>query len=401
MNDLKNISIRQFLARRGIQPKYECNGYGMYLSPLREERTPSFKVDYVRNLWYDFGLGEGGTLLTLVMRLERCDSREAVRRLQNGEKRDAGSVSLSPGVGERPAAGGPLPVLRPAAVPALRILSDASLRHPALVGYLASRGIVPSVAAAFCREVRYKVNGRAFFAVGFRNDAGGWELRSARFKGGSSPKHITTIDNRSDTVIAFEGFMDFLAYLSLKHPERLRIDAAVLNSVVNLPKAIPFLSRHPVIHAFFDNDEAGRKTTSDLIRLCPRSEVIDQRHFYSGHKDVNDYLIARIKDRPKTTKTISDKQDRTSFFYHFFNLFDDSFILLTFCLINAIIHIFTGNRTIRRNNNDIQFINIPKFSRFRFRCTVAQYWARDMQKELIAILAGVFGTTTEIGRAHV
>ena len=122
------ISIRDFLAWRGIQPKYERNGYGMYLSPLREERTPSFKVDYVRNLWYDFGLGEGGTLLTLVMRLERCDSREAVRRLQNGEKRDAGSVSLSPGVGERPAAGDPLPVLRPAAVPALRILSDAPLR---------------------------------------------------------------------------------------------------------------------------------------------------------------------------------------------------------------------------------------------------------------------------------
>ena len=144
----------------------------------------------------------------------------------------------------------PLPVLRPATVPAIRILSDASLRHPALVGYLASRGIVLSVAAAFCREVRYEVQDHTFFAVGFRNDAEGWELRSARFKGGSSPKHITTIDNRSVTVIAFEGFMDFLAYLSLKHPERLRIDAAVLNSVVNLPKAVPFLSRHPVIHTF-------------------------------------------------------------------------------------------------------------------------------------------------------
>ena len=273
------ISIRDFLARRGIQPKYERNGYGMYLSPLREERTPSFKVDYVRNLWYDFGLGEGGTLLTLVMRLERCDRYAAIRILSNGEIRQAGSTSLSSGIYERPAVGGPSPVVRPATVPALRVLSDAPLRHPALVGYLASRGIVPSVAAAFCREVRYEVNGRAFFAVGFRNDAGGWELRSERFKGGSSPKHITTIDNRSDTVIAFEGFMDFLAYLSLKHPERLRIDAAVLNSVVNLPKAIPFLSRHPVIHAFFDNDEAGRKTTSDLIRLCPRSEVIDQSSF--------------------------------------------------------------------------------------------------------------------------
>ena len=273
------ISIRDFLARRGIQPKYERNGYGMYLSPLREERTPSFKVDYVRNLWYDFGLGEGGTLLTLVMRLERCDRYAAIRILSSGEIRQAESTSLSSGIYERPAVGGVSPVLRPAAVPALRILSDAPLRHPALVGYLASRGIVLSVAAAFCREVRYEVNGRAFFAVGFRNDAEGWELRSERFKGGSSPKHITTLDNGSDTAMAFEGFMDFLAYLSLKHPERLRIDAAVLNSVVNLPKAIPFLSRHPVIHAFFDNDEAGRKTTSDLIRLCPRSEVIDQSSF--------------------------------------------------------------------------------------------------------------------------
>ena len=309
MNDLKNISIRDFLARWGILPKYEHNGYGMYLSPLRDERTPSFKVDYVQNLWYDFGLGEGGTLLTLVMRLERCDSREAVRRLQNGEKGNAGVASLSLGIYKRPAIERFSPVVRPATVPTLRILSDAPLRHPALVGYLASRGIVPSVAAAFCREVRYEVQGHAFFAVGFRNDAGGWELRSARFKGGSSPKHITTFDNRSDTVIAFEGFMDFLAYLSLKHPERLRINAAVLNSVVNLPKAVPFLGRHQMIHAFFDNDEAGRKATADLIRLCPRNEVIDQRHFYSGHKDVNDYLIARIKalaQKPATPKTVSE-----------------------------------------------------------------------------------------------
>ena len=220
------ISIRDFLAWRGIQPKYERNGYGMYLSPLREERTPSFKVDYVRNLWYDFGSGEGGTLRTLVMRLERCDSREAIRRLQNGEKGDTGIASLSPGIGEPLGVGGVSPVVCSATVPTLCILSDASLRHPALVGYHASRGIVPSVAAAFCREVRYEVNGCAFFAVGFRNDAGGWELRSARFKGGSSPKHITTLDNGSDMAMAFEGFIDFLSYLSLKGTRYRRLTAS-------------------------------------------------------------------------------------------------------------------------------------------------------------------------------
>ena len=43
MNNLKNISMRQFLARRGIQPKYERNGYGMYLSPLAGRAHAEFQ----------------------------------------------------------------------------------------------------------------------------------------------------------------------------------------------------------------------------------------------------------------------------------------------------------------------------------------------------------------------
>lgn len=297
------IPIREYLARRGLVPRYERNGYGMYLSPLREERTPSFKVNYQKDLWYDFGIGEGGTLPALIMRLERCSCSEAFEHLQHAAE---GTVSiLAARICERYA----VPTESPNSQPMLRILSDAPLRHPALLGYLASRGIVPGIAAAYCREVRYQVRSRCFFAIGFRNDCGGWELRSERFKGSSSPKHITTIDNRSDTVIAFEGFMDFLAYLSLKHPERLRIDAAVLNSVVNLPKAIPFLERHPTIHAFLDNDEAGRRTLVELTRQCPRSQVIDHAHLYRDYKDLNDFWIARkrLRNDSEGTKTESRK----------------------------------------------------------------------------------------------
>lgn len=297
------IPIREYLARRGILPRYERNGYGMYLSPLREERTPSFKVNYQKDLWYDFGIGEGGTLLTLIMRLERCSCSEAFEHLQHAAE---GTVSiLAARICERYA----VPTESPNSQPMLRILSDAPLRHPALLGYLTLRGIVPGIAAAYCREVRYQVRSRCFFAIGFRNDCGGWELRSERFKGGSSPKHITTFDNRSDTVIAFEGFMDFLAYLSLKHPERLRIDAAVLNSVVNLPKALPFLERHPTIHAFLDNDEAGRRTLAELTRRCPRSQVIDHAQLYCDYKDLNDFWIARkrLRNDSKEAKTESRK----------------------------------------------------------------------------------------------
>lgn len=70
---IKHLSIRAYLAEQGLHPTKDNPRYGLYLSPLREEHTPSFKVDYVRNLWYDFGLGEGGSIIDLVMRLERCD----------------------------------------------------------------------------------------------------------------------------------------------------------------------------------------------------------------------------------------------------------------------------------------------------------------------------------------
>ena len=58
------IGIREYLLRRGLQPRRETATHGMFLSPLREECTPSFSVRYDKGLWYDFGLGEGGTLLS-------------------------------------------------------------------------------------------------------------------------------------------------------------------------------------------------------------------------------------------------------------------------------------------------------------------------------------------------
>lgn len=274
---IKHLSIRVYLAEQGLHPTKDNPRYGLYLSPLRKEHTPSFKEDYVQNLWYDFGLGAGGSIIDLVMRLERCDFTQALRLLGNGERTP---IAV------------PVPSSVLPTVPALRLLSDIPLHHPALVGYLSSRGIDPIIASACCREVHYAVGERNYFAVGFRNDAGGWELRSEHFKGCVSPKHITTIDNRSDTVVAFEGFMDFLSFLSMK--KQLQADAVVLNSLVHLPKAIPFLERHATIHAFFDNDNAGRKATAELNRLCPNSTVIDRSHLYREHKDLNEYWQTKL-----------------------------------------------------------------------------------------------------------
>jgi hypothetical protein len=51
--------------------------------------------------------------------------------------------------------------------------------------------------------------------LGFKNDSGGYELRSEFFKGSNSPKDITAFKNRGKKVAAFEGFFDFLSFISL------------------------------------------------------------------------------------------------------------------------------------------------------------------------------------------
>ena len=89
------------------------------------------------------GLGEGGTLLTR----SSCawsDAAAAKRfeHLQHGGRRNR----QSPGrTGHLASPIWPLPIRESEfRQPMLRILSDAPLRHPALLGYLTSRGIVPA-----------------------------------------------------------------------------------------------------------------------------------------------------------------------------------------------------------------------------------------------------------------
>lgn len=276
-DEIKRISIRAYLAARGIVPQREQGNRGMYLSPLRKERTASFSVSYDKNLWHDFGTGDGGSIIDLVVRMENCSVTEAARRLMTGSH---GTAVSRP---DTPWSSGALQS------PRLVVRSDRELLHPALLGYLSERGIDLAIARTYCREVRYAIGNKHYFAIGFRNDAGGWELRNARFKGASTPKHITSIDNGSHTAILFEGFMDFLSYLSLKKAPHPSVDSLVLNSVVNLPKALPFLARHELVHAFLDNDETGRKALSRLADALPASEVIDRSGFYRPHKDLNDY----------------------------------------------------------------------------------------------------------------
>lgn len=120
------------------------------------------------------------------------------------------------------------------------------LQHHALLSYLQSRGIHGDIGRMFCREVHYELRKRRYFALAFGNAAGGYEVRNPYYKGCIRCKDISVIrhsrDETQNRVCVFEGFMDFLSYLTLKQTgdDTVCIDAScdylVMNSVNNLKK---------------------------------------------------------------------------------------------------------------------------------------------------------------------
>ena len=73
--ELMSISIVEILAYLGKSLERSRNG--MYYSPFRDERTPSFHIDEAANAWYDFGASEGGGLIDFVCKVTGCARGEA------------------------------------------------------------------------------------------------------------------------------------------------------------------------------------------------------------------------------------------------------------------------------------------------------------------------------------
>jgi hypothetical protein len=60
----------------------------------------------------------------------------------------------------------------------IKIVTEGSLSSLVLCRYLHQRRIPMEVAKRFCKEVKYQLNGREYFGIGFKNDCGGYEIRN-------------------------------------------------------------------------------------------------------------------------------------------------------------------------------------------------------------------------------
>ena len=287
---IKQIAITDYLQQQGYAPARVQGIHYWYYSPLRNERTPSFKVNTERNQWYDFGSGEYGDIIDLVCALHRCTISEAIRLLSGAKQVAHQDFSF----------GGERKIYERK----LEILSAQPLSNPYLLRYIVERGISLSIANRFCSEIRYNNTNQTYYAIGFPNDAGGWEIRSPYFKGCIAPKAITTISKGTDILQIFEGFMDFLSWRTLNPSSTC--DTIVLNSLALLPRIQEKIKSYKQVESFLDNDEAGQKSFEVLKHFCP--SIIDGSVRYQTHKDINEWLVAQSKVKEKQPLLLTTKR---------------------------------------------------------------------------------------------
>ncbi|HZH97190.1 MAG TPA: toprim domain-containing protein, partial [Flavisolibacter sp.] len=270
IEQVKKLDIVDYLSSQKQEPQKISGNHYWYLSPFRDERTPSFKVNRKLNRWFDFAEGKGGNLVDLGTLLHRCSVSAFLQRLDNG------SLSIQKQA--------PTSLARDDDNQ-IKILSTFSVNSYPLMKYLRERKIPAEIANKYLSEVRYQIGDKTYYALGFKNDAGGYELRNQNFKGSSSPKDTTFIDNGAKEVAVFEGFFNFLSYCTINpHQQLQEPNYLILNSASFFEKSLPKMQEHQGVRLFLDNDKTGNKFT-ELAQSIDKEKFGDERKLYQKYND--------------------------------------------------------------------------------------------------------------------
>lgn len=77
LEEVKRVPLLKILEMRGIQITNK-----LYFA-IRNEKTPSCRYYKNNNSWYDFGSGEGGSVIDLLMKIDGLTAKEAIKELKS------------------------------------------------------------------------------------------------------------------------------------------------------------------------------------------------------------------------------------------------------------------------------------------------------------------------------
>jgi len=289
--DARQLDLVDYLNMLGYQPQKVRGTDYWYLSPLRDEKTPSFKVNRQKKIWFDHGLGKGGDIIDFGTLHFKCTVTDFLKRLtpadlkQNLSFHPPGLLNITPhpGAGEK----------KENNAGKIIITATQALQDGRLLGYLESRCIPMDIADKYCKEVDFSLYGKVKTAIGFANDTGGYELRSVDFKGSSSPKSPTTMEVGSSQIAVFEGFFDFLSFhVIAREISDEKTNFLVLNSLAFFYKSREIMEKHQQVNLYLDRNKMGIECTDQAIEW-DKAKYIDRSKLYRHGQDLNQWLIEK------------------------------------------------------------------------------------------------------------
>ena len=162
---MRHIALADFLARLGHEPVRRSGNELWYRAPYRNERTPSFRVNVAKQLWYDFGTGKGGDIFTLAGEFIRSgDFMEQVKFIAETANMPMPVPEVS------------RPTFQPKpSEPAFEGVEAAPLFHSPLTDYLAGTGhSLRHLHSGYCAQLNYRSAWTSrYFAVGLP-ECGWW-----------------------------------------------------------------------------------------------------------------------------------------------------------------------------------------------------------------------------------
>ncbi len=265
------INIRTVLESFNLFPVKENPKTAFYFALDREEKVPSFCVDFPKNQAFDFGTGKNHDIISIVQLLHRCSVSEALEYLNNLDFSEQNLIQ------------------EPNDFKDYQIIQVKEIQHPALIQYLKSRKVFEKI--DLLKEIHYQLHGKKYFGIGFYNDSGGVEIRNKYSKICLGKKDIALIkseNNPRNEICIFEGFFD---YLTLKMIEKSdsNSDYLILNSTAMLFKAEEKLYSYDKISLFLDNDSSG-KSNAKLIGEKYKN-VENCSFLYRNFKDLNGWFM--------------------------------------------------------------------------------------------------------------
>lgn len=264
------VKIEEVLYVLGHFPAKISGDDVWFFNPFGLETNSSFKISRSKNKWYLFSEGVGGNCVDFVQKYLNCRISEV---LSWADQQNFSSFHQQNLIAERRN---------------YEITEVSELQNWNLKQYLNQRGLSSKV-YPYVREVKFTMNQKKLYAIGFENCSHGWELRNSFYKGSLLKKDISLIQNLGKEVLVFEGFIDALSFIEIT--ENIDSDLLILNSVAMVKIAVEKLKNYDNVVLFLDNDESGRQTKKFIETKVENVE--DGSMLYKDFKDFSEFVKQR------------------------------------------------------------------------------------------------------------